>query len=151
MKKIAPFFIILILLVKAGSSYGEGGEIRWDDLVSAIIQVESGGDTNAMGKGGDLWKITAYCSCEKCCGRWSDGKFASGRKCYSGGVACNWLPFGSRLQIGNNTQIFTVEDKGAKSLFGTKDNPIKAIDIWFPTHKQAKEFGVKYAEVEIKM
>ena len=96
----------------------------------------------------ELWLLTAYCSCEKCCGVYSDGYFASGKKVYVGGVACNWLPFGTKLEI--DGQIYTVEDRGAKSLFGDKNNHIKHIDIYFNDHKEARKFGKRYAEVKIQ-
>jgi 3D (Asp-Asp-Asp) domain-containing protein len=100
-------------------------------------------------KAEEMYRITAYCACEKCCGKWSDGYFASGRKVYVGGVACNWLPFGTKLEI-EGLGTYTVEDRGAKSIFGTKDNPIKALDIYFDQHKEARKFGVQYRKVTIK-
>ncbi len=95
----------------------------------------------------ELWKITAYCSCSKCCGK-SDGITASGKPVQKGFCALNWLPFGTKVNI-LGVGEFTVMDRGAKSLFGTKVNPIKHIDIWFPSHQEALEFGVQYKEVEI--
>jgi 3D (Asp-Asp-Asp) domain-containing protein len=101
--------------------------------------------TNAFAA--DLWKITAYCSCVKCCGK-SDGITASGKKVRFGYVACNWLPFGTKVSI-SSLGDFTVQDRGARSLFGSKSNHIKHLDIYFPTHKEALKFGVKYLEVTI--
>ena len=95
----------------------------------------------------ELWKITYYCSCTKCCGRWADGYFASGKSVYLDGIACNWLPFGTRLQVADN--IYIVEDRGAKSIFGTKERPIKAIDIWLPSHQEALNRGVEWKHVKI--
>jgi len=95
---------------------------------------------------GEIWKITAYCSCTKCCGK-SDGITASGKKAKYGYVACNWLPFGKVVAI-KGLGEFVVMDRGAKSQFGSPANHIKHLDIWFPTHKQAKQFGVQYREVE---
>jgi 3D (Asp-Asp-Asp) domain-containing protein len=95
----------------------------------------------------DTFKITSYCSCVKCCGK-SDGIMASGKKVYNGACAMNWLPFGTKVRI-EGLGIYTVEDRGAKSLFGSKTNRIKHIDIWMPSHKDALKFGVKYKEVEI--
>jgi 3D (Asp-Asp-Asp) domain-containing protein len=93
------------------------------------------------------WKVTAYCGCEKCCGKWSDGYFASGKKVYVGGVAINWLPFGTKVLI--DGKEYTVEDRGAKSIFGSKHNHKKAVDIYFESHQEALNFGVKRLKVEI--
>ena len=95
----------------------------------------------------EFWKITYYCSCEKCCGKWADGHFASGKKVYKGGVAINWLPFGTKVRVG--TQYYTVEDRGAKSIFGTKTNHKHAMDIWVGDHQKALNLGVKYKKVVI--
>ena len=96
----------------------------------------------------ESWLISAYCSCKKCCGRWSDGYFASGNVCYIGGVANNFLPFGSKVIIQGKT--YTVEDRGSKKYFGTKRQRVKHIDIYFDDHQEAKEFGVKWLPVEVK-
>ena len=95
----------------------------------------------------EIWKVTAYCACTKCCGKYSDGQFASGRLVYYGGVACNWLKFGTSLLIGG--KVYTVEDRGAKSLFGSKTNHIKHVDIYMPKHEDALKFGVKWLNVDI--
>ena len=36
-----------------------------------------------------------------------------------------------------------------KSLFGSKTNHIKHLDVYLPTHKQALNFGVQYRNVEV--
>lgn len=94
----------------------------------------------------ELWKATAYDSCKVCCGK-TDGITASGKKAHKGTVACNWLPFGTKLLV--NGQIYTVEDRGAKSLFGDKHNHIRHIDLWMPTHKEARRYGVHTVKVTI--
>ena len=96
----------------------------------------------------DSWKVTAYCSCQKCCGK-SDGITASGERAKYSFVACNWLDFGTKLEI-KDLGYFVVKDRGAKSLFGSKKNKIKHLDVWLPSHQEAKNFGVKYLEVIIK-
>ncbi len=101
--------------------------------------------TTAMGA--EPWKITAYCSCFRCCGK-SDGITASGKKAQDGHCALNWLPFGTRLII--DGKIYTVQDRGAKSLFGDKKNHIKHIDLWMSDHRAALRYGVKYKQVIIK-
>ena len=95
-----------------------------------------------------LWKITAYCSCKICCGEHAKGITASGKRVEVGMVALNWLPFGTKIKI-EGMGIYAVEDRGAKSLFGSKQNKIKHIDVYFKSHQEAKRFGVKYLEVTI--
>ena len=96
----------------------------------------------------EKWRITAYCGCPKCCGKYSDGHFASGRKVYVGGVACNWLSFGTKVVI-DGLGTYTVEDRGAKSYFGDKDNHIKHLDVYFDDHGDALEFGNQYRRVTV--
>jgi 3D (Asp-Asp-Asp) domain-containing protein len=76
------------------------------------------------------------------------GITASGKKAKEGMVACNWLPFGTRIHI-KGMGVFIVEDRGAKSLFGDRNNHIKHIDVYMPSHSEALKFGVKYKEVTI--
>jgi len=106
-------------------------------IICTIVSAES-----------EKWKITAYCACEKCCGKYADGICASGKKAQYGYVACNWLPFGAIVEI-NGIGTFSVQDRGAKSLFGGKDNHIKHLDVYMPTHKESRQFGVKWREVTI--
>ena len=96
----------------------------------------------------DLWRITAYCACKKCCGKYADGITASGKKVKVGFVANNWLPFGTKVKI-EGLGIYIVEDRGSKKYFGTKEEKRKALDIYFEEHEEAKRFGVKYLKVEI--
>ena len=101
----------------------------------------------AQAHASDNWLITSYCACSKCCGK-TDGITASGKHVKYGYVAANWLPFGTKVRI-EGLGIFEVQDRGAKSLFGSKKNHIKHLDVYMPTHKQARQFGVKYLKVEV--
>ena len=100
----------------------------------------------------EIWKTTAYCACKKCCGKEAShpdyGRCASGRMAKVGYIACNWLPFGTRVHISGLGE-YEVQDRGARSYFGSKDNKIKHLDIYFETHQEALEFGVQWLEVEI--
>ena len=101
----------------------------------------------ARAEDSQVWKITAYCACVKCCGK-TDGITASGQRVQYGMVACNWLKFGTRVHI-EGLGWFVVADRGAKSLFGDKKHHIKHLDVYMPTHKQARRFGVQYREVRL--
>lgn len=93
------------------------------------------------------WVATAYCSCQKCCGK-SDGITASGIKAHIGTCACNWLKFGTKLSV-QGLGVLTVEDRGSTRHFGSLSHKIKRIDVWFPSHKEALEFGKRKVNVEI--
>ena len=69
---------------------------------------------------------------------------ASGSTVRDGIVACNFLRFGTRVRFPQiyGDKIFVVEDRMALK------NSHK-IDIWFTTREEAKQFGVKYLQVEI--
>lgn len=83
------------------------------------------------------YKLTAYCSCSNCCGK-SDGITASGVKAQAGRTVAtsSAIPFGTELYINGNT--YTVEDRGVGE---------GVIDIYFDSHSDAMNFGVKYAKV----
>ena len=69
---------------------------------------------------------------------------ANGTFVRDGVVACNFLPFGTKVKFPEiyGDKIFVVEDRMAKK------NSHK-IDIWFPTTEQAKQFGIQKTRVEI--
>ena len=87
------------------------------------------------------FKLTAYCSCVECCGK-SDGITASGTKATAGrtvAVDRSLIPFGTKLMI-NGIDTYVAEDTGG-AVRGM------VIDIYFDSHREAQNFGVKYAKV----
>lgn len=86
------------------------------------------------------FKITAYCSCEKCCGSGATGHTASGTVATQGRTiaASSKYPFGTKFLI-NGTE-YTVEDRGG-SVSGN------VIDMYFANHQDACNWGVQYCEV----
>lgn len=83
-------------------------------------------------------RLTAYCNCSICCGQWANGLTASGTVPEQGRtIACNFLPFGTRVIINGNTYV--VEDTGSLAA--------NTIDIYFYSHSEAYVFGVQYADV----
>ena len=84
------------------------------------------------------YKLTAYCSCEDCCGSWGGTTTASGTTPTVGRtIACNSLPFGTKLLINGN--VYTVEDTGGMAG--------DVIDIYMDNHQSALNFGIRNAEV----
>lgn len=87
-----------------------------------------------------VWKLTAYCPCEKCNGKGRAWKTASGAPMVVGRtVAVGGLPFGTELMI--NGQTYVVEDRGVHG---------NHVDILHESHAAAKRFGIQRAEVFIK-
>lgn len=87
------------------------------------------------------FKLTAYCKCSKCCGKWSGSPTASGvmpKANRTIAVDTSIIPFGTEVIINGNTYI--AEDTGS-AIKGNK------IDIYMPSHQEALNFGVQYAEV----
>jgi 3D (Asp-Asp-Asp) domain-containing protein len=96
--------------------------------------------------------ITFYDNCKLCCLKDEShpayGITASGERARRGYVACNWLPFGTVLEV-EGLGVFTVKDRGARSLFGTPKNPIKHIDVWVPSHAEARKLGKQIRRVAL--
>lgn len=89
-----------------------------------------------------IFKITAYCSCSKCCGKYASGYTSSGTKATAGRTvaASSQFAFGTKLII--NGKEYTVEDRGG-AITGNK------IDIYMNTHAEALAWGVKYLPVQV--
>lgn len=90
------------------------------------------------------FKLTAYCPCPKCCGEWADGITYTGTEATAGrtvAVDPKVIPLGSTVYI--NGSAYVAEDIGG-AIKGNR------IDVYFPDHKTALQFGVQHAEVEIQ-
>ncbi len=83
-------------------------------------------------------KITFYCACTECCGRWADGLTATGIPVEPGIVAVDpdVIPLGSTVVI--DGQQYLAADTGVTGLH---------VDICVETHAEALEQGVRSAEV----
>ena len=99
-------------------------------------------------------RVTAYCSCPKCCGVWSkdhpsrqgtdyEQYTTSGTVPTAGrtiAVDPDVIPLGSKVVL--NGQEYVAEDTGS----GVKGNHI---DIYFDSHEAALDWGVKTLEAQI--
>ena len=106
--------------------------------------------------------VTGYCNCGKCCGwkRLDDGRTvytygkmkglpkqigvtARGTVARHGTIAADLrhYPYGTKLQV-PGYGLGVVEDIGGA---------IKGhhIDVWFPSHQEAKEWGARWLTVEV--
>ncbi len=98
------------------------------------------------------FKLTAYCPCGECCGKWANSRpvdkngneivyGATGERLVEGmsvAVDPDVIPYGTEIIINGHT--YKAQDCGN----GIKGNDI---DIYMTDHNDALEFGVQYAEV----
>jgi 3D (Asp-Asp-Asp) domain-containing protein len=94
-------------------------------------------------------RVTAYCPGPCCCGKWADGMTASGHIIQPGDrfvAADKQFAFGTRILIPgyNNNHPVEVLDRGG-AIKGDR------LDVFFPTHKEALEWGVQVLTVSIYM
>ena len=90
---------------------------------------------------GQIYKITAYCPCSKCCGT-SNGITASGTKATAGRTVAASSNFALGTKLNINGHIYTVEDRGG-AINGNK------IDIFVNSHSEALAWGVRYLPVSV--
>ena len=105
-------------------------------------------------EGGDQWetvqmRVTAYCPCPKCCGSYSDGITASGHEISQGDrfVAADKIyPFETEMLIPGykNSQAVKVLDRGGV-IQGNR------LDVFFNSHQDALQWGVRYLDVKIRL
>jgi len=93
-------------------------------------------------------RVTAYCPCPKCCGEYSDGVTACGYKIRPGDTfvaADRRYSFGTEMLIPgyNDGRAVKVLDRGG-AIKGNR------LDVFFATHQEALEWGVKYLEVSVR-
>ena len=90
-----------------------------------------------------ILKVTGYCPCEKCCGKWANGLTYTGDKAGRGCIAID--PNGGPLKMGQKVYI---EGYG----YGVCNDIGSAIkgweaDVCFDTHQEALNWGVRLVKV----
>lgn len=94
---------------------------------------------------GEIFELTGYCPCEKCCGKWANGITSTGVTAIAGrtiAVDPKVIPYGTEVEIEDlGTRI--AEDCGG-AIKG------KRIDVYFNTHQEALNFGRKSKRIVIK-
>lgn len=99
------------------------------------------------------FRITAYCSCEICCGKWAENRpdgivyGASGEELVAGVSCASPLPFGTVLEI-EGVGTYIVQDRTSSWVVDKYGENL--IDIYFDDHEAAREFGLQYHDVYLK-
>ena len=92
-------------------------------------------------------RVTAYCPCSKCCGPYADGMTACGHVIQPGDTfvaADKRYAFGTEMIVPSYSQGRTVKvlDRGG-AIKGNR------VDVFFPSHQEALEWGVKHLDVKV--
>ncbi|MCJ7482618.1 MAG: 3D domain-containing protein [Thermodesulfovibrionales bacterium] len=125
---VGLFYVLLVWIY--------GGWVR-DDHHASIKAPQAAQDGRSA-----VYKVTAYCPCEKCCGAFADGITASGALAKGKLIAApKSIPFGTWIEI-EGYGWAEVLDRGG-SIKGRR------LDLLFPTHQEALNWGVKYLEINL--
>lgn len=131
----------------------EDNETIQTNNITIETEIDKGDDTQAIEPVSlGNFKLTAYCSCSLCCGKWAYNRpvdengneivYGSiGERLsegYSIAVDPSVIPYGTEVLINGHT--YKAQDCGG-AIKGNR------IDVYFSSHKDALEFGGKYAEV----
>jgi 3D (Asp-Asp-Asp) domain-containing protein len=110
-------------------------------------------DTQSQMIDGEYWetvrmRVTGYCPCSQCCGEFSDGITANNHRIQPGDTfvaADRSYRFGTKMVIpGYNVgRVVQVMDRGG-AIKGNR------LDLFFHTHQQALQWGVRHLDVLIK-
>lgn len=114
-------------------------EVTPDETTSEPSDEEEVKETTVLSLG--TFRLTFYCNCSSCCGKWAGGRTASGTIPVQGrtiAVDPDVIPLGSRVLI--DGQEYIAEDTGG-AIKGNR------IDVYMDSHKEALRAGVKNAEV----
>ena len=116
-------------------------ELTYDGSAELLQPIERAAPSPVPGVRQIEMEVTAYCACPLCCGPNARGLTASGKPVsHNNGrfVAADTrlLPFGTRLSIPGYHDGLAVEviDRGG-AIKGNK------LDVYFPTHEQARQWG----------
>ena len=147
--------VLCTITLIVGIAYARGNRIP---MLSATIPGTTELDSSpsneiSIAGSSDQWetvvmRVTAYCACRRCCGKFADGKTANGHKIRRNDVfvaADKMYPFGTEIIVPgyNNDNPVKVLDRG-RVIRGNR------LDVFFNSHNTAREWGVKYLEVKLR-
>ena len=140
--KYMAMTIFLAFVITVFVSCPGGRSFATEDGKTGTVQAAST-DQAKDGPSSDAktMRVTAYCPCPKCCGKYADGITANGHKIKPGDAfvaAPKTIPFGTSLIIPgyNKGKPVRVMDRGGAITAGR-------LDVFFSTHKEALEWGVQ--------
>lgn len=144
------FTVITCLLVCVVGMVNKNTSGRITLLSATVNEFDDPGATLEQSGGWQIirMRVTAYCPCPKCCGKYSGGPTACGHKILPGDVfvaADKRYRFGTEMLISgyNNGEPVKVLDRGG-AIQGDR------LDVFFNSHEEALEWGVKYLDIKVR-
>lgn len=153
MTEAALWFLTALMLVMTIAGYLlAGGQSHGQRPSRTIITADQGTPPKNQRR---VFRVTAYCPCEKCCGKFADGITASGHRIQPGDRFCAapaTIPFGTLLDIPGYGKAVPVLDRGGAIV--AKGSTLRRegrtfitdydrLDVFFPTHQEALQWGVQ--------
>lgn len=148
-------FIVIFPIFCIATVYTEEVEAIPTTAIVTVTETETEQETEPVIPHTEQWVATAYCPCEKCCGKWAFNRpngivyGAGGYELIQGKSMASALPFGTVVRItgadGYNGE-YICHDRPADWVIERCHG--KIVDIYFNSHAQAVEFGKRTVTVE---
>ena len=144
------FTVITCLLVCVVGMVNKNTSGRITLLSATVNEFDDPGATLEQSGGWQIirMRVTAYCPCPKCCGKYSGGPTACGHKILPADVfvaADKKYCFGTEVIVPgySNEEPVKVLDRGG-AIQGDR------LDVFFNSHEEALEWGVKYLDIKVR-
>ena len=124
-----------------------------ETIAPEVIEIPEETEVEAEPESLGEFRVTAYCACEKCCGKWALNRpngivyGAAGVELEAGVSCASPLPFGTVIEI-NGLGEYIVQDRIAQWVVDKYGENL--IDIYFDDHEAAKQFGLQYHNIYLK-
>lgn len=142
----ALLILFAVLTVKTTGQPYKGEPPVVEDKLPGEDKPAEGSAVIDIGEPLGEFRLTAYCPCAKCCGKWANGITATGTTATEGrtiAVDPALIPYGATVTVyfaDGTSHTYTAEDCGG----AIKEN---RIDVFFDDHQAAREFDVQTAYV----
>ena len=125
-----------------------------ETIAPEVIEIPEETEVEAEPESLGEFRVTAYCACEKCCGKWALNRpldengepivyGASGEKLVAGYSVASPLEFGTKIEL-DELGVVEVQDRTAQWV--VDEFGIFIVDLYMTDHEEAWNFGEKYLE-----
>lgn len=131
---VIVFFTLFIEMKALNNCYE-----AYAETVESVADIPGQEEVELVSLG--TFRISHYCNCRRCCGKWAYGKTYSGTYPEEGRTIATdkkLIPMGTKVVIDGIT--YTAEDTGS-GIYGNR------IDVYCESHQDALNRGIKYREV----